>query len=85
MDFFFPDAPPLCGPKPKDHWAFVPFMFFVLVFEPQGHVMNICLFKTFIFLEVEALVICFDSCVVLPSLFSKVNLGWEGFVRTSSL
>jgi hypothetical protein len=27
MDFLFPNAPLAGGPKPEDHWAFVPFMF----------------------------------------------------------
>jgi hypothetical protein len=26
--------------KPEDHWAFVPFTFLVLVFEPCGYVTN---------------------------------------------
>jgi hypothetical protein len=45
MDFLFPDAPPAGGPKPEDHWAFVPFMFFVLAFEPRGYVINTCCLK----------------------------------------
>jgi hypothetical protein len=45
MDFLFPDVPPAGGPKPEDHWAFVPFMFFVLAFEPRDYVMNTCCLK----------------------------------------
>jgi hypothetical protein len=30
------------APKPEDRWAFVPFMFLVLAFEPHDYVMNIC-------------------------------------------
>jgi hypothetical protein len=36
-DFLFPDAPAGGGPKPEDHRVFVPFMFFMLEFEPYGY------------------------------------------------
>jgi hypothetical protein len=35
-NFLFPDAPAAGGPKPEDHWAFVPLMFLMLAFEPCG-------------------------------------------------
>jgi hypothetical protein len=40
MYFLFSDAL-----KPENCWAFEPFMFFVLAFEPRGYVMNICCLK----------------------------------------
>jgi hypothetical protein len=46
MDFLFPDAPPAGGHKPKDHWAFVPFMFLMLEFKPCGYCNEHLLFKT---------------------------------------
>jgi hypothetical protein len=42
MDFLFPNAPRLAALKPKNRWAFMSFMSFVLAFEPRGCVMNIC-------------------------------------------
>jgi hypothetical protein len=45
MDFLFPDVPRLAALKPENRWAFVPFMFFVLPFEPRGYVINIFCLK----------------------------------------
>jgi hypothetical protein len=36
--------PRLVALKPKNLWAFVPFMFLVLAFEPRGYVINIWMF-----------------------------------------
>jgi hypothetical protein len=47
MDLLFSDAPAAGAPKPEDHWAFVPFMFLVLAFEPRGCCNKHLLFKTF--------------------------------------
>jgi hypothetical protein len=47
MDLLFSDAPAAGAPKPEDHWAFVPFMFLVLEFEPRGCCNKHFLFKTF--------------------------------------
>jgi hypothetical protein len=44
-DFVFPDAPPAGAPRPDSSWAFEPFMFLVLAFEPRGYVINICYLK----------------------------------------
>jgi hypothetical protein len=52
--------PRLAALKPENHWAFVPFMFFVLAFEPRDYVINICCLKH---LDVCKLKLC---CSVSP-------------------
>jgi hypothetical protein len=71
MDFLFPDAPLAGAPKLEHHWAFVPFMFLVLAFEPRGCCNKHLLFKTSGCLRIEVLVVHFGNCVVLPLRFLR--------------
>jgi hypothetical protein len=80
MDFLFQTLPQLVAPKPEDHWAFVPFMLLVLVFEPRGYVINICCLKH---LEVCKLkYFLFISAIVLFCLPAFLGEPWLGRFRS---
>jgi hypothetical protein len=77
---FSQTLPQLVAPKLEDHWAFVPFMLLVLVFEPRGYVINICCLKH---LEVCKLkYFLFISAIVLFCLPAFLGEPWLGRFRS---
>jgi hypothetical protein len=71
IDFLFPDAPVAGGPKPEDHWAFVPFKFSVLAFELCGLCNKQLWFKTFECLRIKAVVCSSGNCTIPPPDFLR--------------
>jgi hypothetical protein len=72
------------APRPESSWAFVPFMFLVLTFEPRGYVINSCCLKHLDVCKLKySLFILAAVLLCLPIFLGEPWL--ESFVHTSRL
>jgi hypothetical protein len=70
--------PMLAALKPENSWAFVPFMLFVLVFEPRGHVINICYLKHLNICKLKNLLFVISAILAGKVSFARVAYKQSG-------